>query len=256
MLKKHIGMMAVGALCALVMTACNKTAPAAGGNVQIPDRIQVENADTQVITVNTKESVKVVPDMAQVVYGITTQDKDAAKCQELNAEKMNQLIATLKELGIEEKSIQTSNYDLNPRQDWNKDGAIIGYEMTARVTVGDIPLESVGDILSKSVTAGVNQVQSVSYLSSKYDESYQEALTKAVAKAQEKAQALADASGSTLGHAVRITEYGDNQAARYQNTVRASASSAKQEMMMDTGIAMMPGEISVEANISVDFAIQ
>lgn len=254
MMKKHIVAVAFGALCALFLTACNGTAaPAAGGSVQVPDRIQIENADSQVITVNASESVKVVPDMAQVIYGITTQNEDAAKCQEETAEKMNQLIATLKELGIEEKSIQTSNYDLNPRQDWNNNGAIVGYEMSAQVTVSDIPLDQVGDILSKSVSAGVNQVQSVTYLSSQYDASYQEALKKAVASAQEKAQALADASGSTLGHAVKITEYGNNQTARYQNTMR---SMAKEEAVMDAGMVMMPGEISVEANISVEFAIQ
>lgn len=255
MMKKHMIVVAFGALCALFLTACSgSAAPAAGGTVQVPDRIQIENTDTQVITVNAKEEVKVVPDMAQVIYGVTTQNEDAAKCQEDNAAKMNQLIAALKELGIEEKSIQTSNYDLNPRQDWNNNGEIIGYEMTAQVTVSDIPLAQVGDILSKSVSAGVNQVQSVTYLSSEYDARYQEALTKAVAAAQEKAQALADASGSTLGHAVRITEYSDNQAARYQNMMR---SSMKLESVVDTaGAAMMPGEISVEANVSVEFAIQ
>lgn len=255
MMKKHMIVVAFGALCALFLTACSGSAvPVAGGTVQVPDRIQIENTDTQVITVNAKEEVKVVPDMAQVIYGVTTQNEDAAKCQEDNAAKMNQLIAALKELGIEEKSIQTSNYDLNPRQDWNNNGEIIGYEMTAQVTVSDIPLAQVGDILSKSVSAGVNQVQSVTYLSSEYDARYQEALTKAVAAAQEKAQALADASGSTLGHAVRITEYSDNQAARYQNMMR---SSMKLESVVDTaGAAMMPGEISVEANISVEFAIQ
>lgn len=254
MMKKHIVAVAFGALCALFLTACNGTAaPAAGGSVQVPDRIQIENPDSQVITVNASESVKVVPDMAQVIYGITTQNEDAAKCQEETAKKMNQLIATLKELGIEEKSIQTSNYDLNPRQDWNNNGAIVGYEMSAQVTVSDIPLDQVGDILSKSVSAGVNQVQSVTYLSSQYDASYQEALKKAVASAQEKAQALADASGSTLGHAVKITEYGNNQTARYQNAMR---SMGKEEAVMDAGMVMMPGEISVEANISVEFAIQ
>lgn len=254
MMKKHIVMVAFSALCALLLTACNgAAAPAAGGSVQLPDKIKVENTDSQVITVNASESVKVVPDMAQVIYGITTQGKDAGKCQEETAEKMDQLIATLKELGIEDKSIQTSNYDLSPRQDWNNNGAIIGYEMSAQVTVSDIPLDQVGDILSQSVSAGVNQVQSVTYLSSQYDASYQEALKKAVESAQEKAQALADASGSTLGHAVRITEYNNNQTARYQNALR---STMKEEAVMDTGVVMMPGEISIEANISVEFAIQ
>ncbi len=78
MMKRHMAIMAFSALCALFLTACNgAAAPAAGGSVQLPGKIQVENTDTQVITVNASESAKVVPDLAHVIYGITTQGKDA-----------------------------------------------------------------------------------------------------------------------------------------------------------------------------------
>lgn len=246
----------LGACCALLLTACQSGAgvqTAVGGAV-IPERIIVQNADAQVITVSAKESVKVVPDMAQIIYAVTTQNKDAAACQEENGKKVDQLVAALKELGVEEKSIQTSNQDLRPQQDWENNGAIVGYEMNVQLTVSDLPIGNVGEILTKSVTAGVNEIQSVSFLSSSYDESYEAALKEAIAMAQKKAQALADASGSTLGHAVNITERGSNQAVRYENAAKSVA--------MDSGAGaaayaeMMPGEISIEAEVSVDFAIQ
>ena len=166
--------------------------------------------------------------------------------------KAQQLVEKLKELGLGETSIQTSGYDLSPRYDWQNNGQITGYEAVTQVTASDVSLDLVGNVLTQSVEAGANQIQSVSYLSSTYDESYQEALKLAVAQAQEKAQALADASGCTLGQAVHITEYSNNQTARYvAGNVMAEESDAAAAPAV-----VMPGEIEVEASISVDYAIQ
>ncbi|MFR9232064.1 MAG: SIMPL domain-containing protein, partial [Eisenbergiella massiliensis] len=49
-------------------------------------------------------------------------------------------------------------------------------------------MDQVGGILAQSVSAGINNIQSISYLSSKYDESYQEALSLAIAAARTKAE--------------------------------------------------------------------
>ena len=62
--------------------------------------------------------------------------------------------------------------------------------MTTNLTVSDIPIDNAGTIITKSVAAGVNGINSVSYFSSSYDASYQEALKGAMAVAQAKAQAL------------------------------------------------------------------
>ncbi|MGL5436458.1 MAG: SIMPL domain-containing protein [Lachnospiraceae bacterium] len=210
---------------------------------------------SQVISVTTKESVTVIPDMAEIIIGVVNQDPDAKACQDKNAESVNALIAVLKENGITETSIQTTNHNLSTQNDWNKNGEIIGYEMSTELTIKDIPLDQVGDILASSVGTGANQIRSVSYLSSQYDASYEEALKKAVAKAGEKAQALAEAAGCTLGPVAGITEYTDNQTARYREGSAVS-------MQMDnasTGAGaarMMAGEISIEANISVEYVIQ
>ena len=242
-----------GALCALLLTSCRSagavqtSGSSQSDGIQQAARVQVENVDTQVITVTSRETVKVVPDMAEIVFGVTSQNADAAVCQQENQEKVNQLVEKLKELGLGETSIQTSGYDLSPRYDWQNNGQITGYEAVTQVS-----LDLVGNVLTQSVEAGANQIQSVSYLSSTYDESYQEALKLAVAQAQEKAQALADASGCTLGQAVHITEYSNNQTARYvAGNVMAEESDAAAAPAV-----VMPGEIEVEASISVDYAIQ
>lgn len=213
--------------------------------------VSAEAAASRVITVNSRESVRVVPDMAEIVIGVTSQDPDAKVCQEQNTEAVNALIETLKSMAIAETSIQTSNYQLSTQNDWNNNGEIIGYEMRAELTVRDIALERVGDILAAAVAAGANEISSVSYLSSQYDAGYQEALQLAVEKARQKAQVLAEAGGCTLGAVAEITEYTDDQAARYQNS-----SASVMRGGMGAAADMMPGEISIEANISVAFDIR
>ena len=174
------GISAAVAAAALGLGGC-----AAG--TQMPDTLKVQNVDAaeNVITVTGREEVKVVPDMARIEYAVYTREDTAAACQEKNASDLNAAIETLKGLGVEETSIQTSSYGLSPIRNWNSDKQeIIGYEMTTNLTVSDIPIDNAGTIITKSVAAGVNGINSVSYFSSSYDASYQEALKGAMAVAQ------------------------------------------------------------------------
>ena len=158
---------------------CSLGAGRMRAGAQMPDTLKVQNvgAAENVITVTGREEVKVVPDMAQIEYAVYTREDTAAACQEKNANDLNAAIETLKGLGVEETSIQTSSYGLSPIRNWNSDKQeITGYEMTTSLTVSDIPIDNAGTIITKSVAAGVNGINSVSYFSSSYDASYQEAL--------------------------------------------------------------------------------
>ncbi|RGZ00153.1 SIMPL domain-containing protein [Clostridium sp. AM58-1XD] len=248
--RNNIAVAAAILMGSAVLTACT------GGAVSTPGGVvQVQNVENQVISVSSSEEVKITPDMAEIVYGVYTQAEDAKACQENNGKQLDRVIEMLKNMGFEEKSIQTSNYDLNPIYDWNSGQTITGYEMETRVTVSDIAIEKVGEIISGSVDAGVNNIRSVTYLSSKYDEAYQEALKKAVAAATTKAQAMAEAGDCKIGAIVNITEYDGGQEARYTGYMSAGAG-AKAEAAMDTAaINVMPGEVSVQARITVEFAV-
>lgn len=243
----------IAAVSTILMSGC-----AGQGTGQPPQVLTTTGSEvigSRVISVNSRESITVVPDMAQIVVGVVNQDPDAKACQDKNTAAVQALIAVLKEKGVAETSIQTSNYHLSTQNDWNNNGEIIGYEMETELTVKDISLDQVGDILTASVGSGANQIRSVSYSSSQYDASYQEALKKAVEKAGEKAQALAEAGGCTLGPIAGITEYADNQSARYleRNTsLKLESTSGAGAVAAD----MMPGEIQIEANIAVEFEIQ
>ena len=209
-------------------------------------------ARDSVITVTGREQVKAEPDMAEIVYSVYSQASDAQTCQTQNGTDLAAVLDLLKAQGVEESSIQTSNYGMSPIYDWDSGKDITGYEMTTQITVSDIAIDQAGQLISDSVEAGINSIESVSYFCSSYDNAYQEALKKAVKAAEVKARALAEAGGFSLGGIVNVTEYGDSQTARY-NGYSGAAAAEGAVALKDMDI--MPGQVEVEANISVDFAI-
>ncbi|MBE7718293.1 SIMPL domain-containing protein [Lacrimispora indolis] len=237
------------AAAVLSMTACAQTGTASlpGANVTT-----VSSKDTNTIQVSSTEGIKVVPDMAQVNFAVLTQAEDPKSCQEKNSADTNNVISFLKNTGIDEKSIQTSSYGLEPMYDWNNTGQqITGYQMRTSITLSDLPLDQVGGLLSSSIEAGINSIDSVNYLSSKYDETYREALKKAVEAAEVKAEAIAAASGVTLDGIAHIEEVNSYPNIRYSSTVAKEDAAAGAK-----SVVVEPGQIGVEAQVSVTYRVK
>ena len=64
--------------------------------------------------------------------------------------------------------MQTSGLGLNPIYDWDNGKKITGYEMTTEVVVSDVAIEDAGAIISDSVNAGINSIDSVQYQCSNF----------------------------------------------------------------------------------------
>ena len=247
--RKAAAVLAVGVIGAgALLSGC------AGASMASSGVVTVQNAEDHVITVTSREQVKVEPDMAEIVYSVYSQASDAQTCQTQNGTDLSGVLELLKAQGVAETSIQTSNYGMSPIYDWDSGKDITGYEMTTQITVSDIPIDQAGQLISDSVDAGINSIESVSYFCSSYDTAYQEALKKAVDAAKVKAQALAEAGGFTVGSVVKITESSNNQEVRYNGYVSGAAGANRAEAAMDMGV--MPGQVDVEADISVDFSIK
>ena len=233
---------------AMGMTGCSSS---------VPSVVTVENPETvqNTITVTGREEVQVVPDMAEIIYAVRTEAESAEVCQQQNAETLNRAIEALQAMGVEEHSIQTSSYGMNPRYDWSSNRqTLIGYEMETTITVSDIPIDDVGSILTKSVETGINQIHSVSYFSSRYDANYEEALKLAVEAARKKAESLAEASGRALGDVLSVQEFGYEPTSRYSGSLRSAKIQGAAEAAAD--MAVMPGEIQVEAQVTVVFDLE
>lgn len=248
-----LGCMIIGST---ILSACS--APISAST--FPEVIQVQTVPAQEnkISLTSRETVEVVPDMAEIRLSIRTEDKSASTCQQENTEKLNQLLEYLKGLGFEEESIKTSGFSLNPRYHWtNSEQILTGYEMYTNVTVTDVPMDQVGTMLTETVENGANEIDSVSYFSSQYDQAYNQALAKAIELSKEKGEALASASGKKLGGVLNITEMSDNQQGRYVSAdLRATNEAVKMMAAADSAaMDVMPGEMQVTAEIVVEFQL-
>lgn len=240
------------AAAAVLAAASSLNGCQAAGGLTVPDVITVQSKDENVITVSGSETVKVVPDMAQIRFGITTQAEDAKTCQDNTNKDLSRVIQFLKESGIPDESVQTSNYGMNPIYDYSSGRTAVGYEMQATILVSDVTLDQAATLLGACVDKGINNIDSISYTSSQYKECYETALVQAIDEARHKAQALAEAGGCTLGEVVRIQEL-SSQSAQYDSSYVARSSNSG---LMGADMVIEPGQVSVDAIVSVDFAIE
>ena len=211
-------------------------------------------AESAQITVSASGTVRLKPDKATVSFGVTTQEPTAELAQEKNAESVERVIAVLTDSGVEEKSIRTTNYSMYPQYDYSEGGErrVIGYAVYTTLSVEDQDAETLGKLISACVSAGINNIDSITFQCSGYDEAYRQALARAVDASREKASALAAAAGKKLGDVLTVTEGWQDTSARYEKTMDAAVFSAA-GARADAGPSLQPGETEIRANVTVTF---
>ncbi len=240
---------------AVLIVACMLTVCLAGCTGKTVSAGREETPQT--VTVTASGTVQLTPDMATVTLGVMTREETAQKAQEENGRTVQKVTDVLKEKGVAEESIRTSHYSMYPQYDYYGDGerVLTGYVVSMTITVSDQKIEDVGKLLGDCVAAGVNSIDSVTFLCSGYDAAYEQALAQAVDAAHAKAQALAKAAGKTLDGAVGITEGWQDLSAKYRNdttqySIEADAAEAA------GAVAFLPGETQITTNVTVTYSMR
>ena len=141
-------------------------------------------------------------DIANIQIGLKTEvKKTAAEATQESTVKMNNIVQELKKLGLEDKDIKTSNYNLNPSYNWSQDKGqeLIGYEVNQNLSLKIRDLSKMGDIIAKTTEQGANQIGSISFTIDDEYELKNQARELAINKAKEKAELIAAQSGMKLG---------------------------------------------------------
>ena len=240
------GMVLVAAaLVAVLATGCS-----GGANANTTVIANVEHS----ITVTSSAQVKVVPDKARIDIGVTSQEATAEQAQTANAQAVDALISALVSQGVAEKDIQTEYVNLYPSYDYSSNApSIVGYEMTTSLAVSGLDVNAVGDVLEAAVAAGATRTDGIRFYASNYDEAYAQALNDAIAASKEKAQTMAKTAGVRLGGIIGVTEGYQDASARYgsPNALYAADTAAS-----GSSLKTMPGELDVEANVTVSYVIE
>jgi uncharacterized protein YggE len=155
-----------------------------------------------------------IPDQATVNLGFSITEKTVEAAQNQANKVSNNIIASVKTLGIESGDIKTINYNIYPEYDYSeKAQRIIGYRVTNTVQVRIKDTTKVNQVIDAGTQQGANEVSGVQFTLSpeKEKELTREARKAAIDQAKENARELASLSGMKLGKIVNISEsrYGD-----------------------------------------------
>jgi len=231
------------ALSAALLAGCAK-----------PPVVQVEGGDVprdKTLTVQGTGSVMVEPDIARITVGALTSDADADAAQDQNDTVMTEMIEAIKGAGVDEKDIQTTQYNVRPRYDHSgKIARITGFEVTHMVTVVIRDIDTVGRVLKAANGAGANQSQNISFGVDDRDAVYREALTKAVENAKEKAQAMASPAGVSLKEPAAIYE---GSVPMEYSVTRAYPEEASYD---SASVPTQSGQLEIRAQVTVVYNMQ
>jgi uncharacterized protein YggE len=192
------------------------------------------------------------PDHAQIQAGVETFAETVAAATSENEATIQAIMAALGEMGIPEEAIQTSNYSLWAEQIYGDRGpeGIAGYRVSNLVTVKIDDIDSVGNVIAAVTEAGANNIHGVSFSVADPAALEAEARESAIANARAKATSLADLSNVTLGEVVAISEVIGSPTPLPRGMGGAVMESAA------AAPSISPGELSVQVQVQVTFAIQ
>ena len=203
----------------------------------------------QTVTVNGSGEAEAVPDVAILQLGVESKGATSEAARSANAEAINATVEAVKELGVAEEDVQTSNMYLRPI--YGDAGNVIGYRMGVdmEITVQDI--SKAGQVIDAAIGSGSNTLDRFSYAISNESELYGQALEAAVKSARLTAEKLAAADGRTVGKMISVTECGSGMVVRDNPETGGGANKAL--AMADTTV--MAGTDTVSAQVEVIFEL-
>ena len=166
------------------------------------------------ISIVGEASVDVAPDLAILELGVLREGDTAREALSANNDAMAEVIAAMKEAGIEARDLQTSNFTIHPKyvHDRPKNGEeqkpprIVGYQVTNNLTVRIRDLEKTGEVLDRAVTLGVNTGGSIRFGNDDPKAEIAKARAAAMKDALARAETLLEAAGARLGPILSISE--------------------------------------------------
>jgi uncharacterized protein YggE len=218
--------------------------------------------------------VFVKPDVALISLGVTAQAATVADVTKSSTTKMNAVIQTLKDLKIDEKDIQTTNYNLTPVYSntvvpvfsgsmMSSAGAIsspvirtsptiTGYKLEQDVQVKIRDFAKIGDVLSQATAKGSNVVGDLQFTIDNPEQFREQARAKAITQAKANAKNLAKESGIGLGKLINVFE-GYNPSPVMYNSAKALGAGVMDSAAIPT---IQPGQQEIDVTVNLTYRVK
>lgn len=200
------------------------------------------------ITVSGSGNVTLSPDVVSLQFLVRTTDWNVARAVEKNAVNTANVFAALKETGISDSDISTSDYQIS--QDNTKDypGQ---YTVRNSIAVCIRNTELTGKVIDAAVkgNVGANGLTSFTYSVTDKTSALRQARTLAIQDAQDAAALLAGASGSKVSRVLNINEN--------YTTARETANVMMAKTMLDSApTTIETGSITVSSNVTITYELE
>lgn len=203
----------------------------------------------QIVVIGTGE-VKVEPDIASIMIGVETTAPTTQEALAQNSAQAQAIIDQIRQLGIEERDIQTTGINIYPAYDYER-RSITGYNVSNTVNVTVRNIGQAGSLIDRVVQVGANHIYGISFTVSDPERVLAQAREAAIANARARAEQMARASGTSLGRVLFITE--NEGASPFPILpVMARASAAVDSVAPP----VQPGQKTYSASVQVTFELR
>jgi len=226
---------------------------------------QEEPKNASTLNVSAKGSMQLAPDTAMVNFSVQTAGESFEQVVGENRERMKRVMAALMRLGIPDERIQTAAFDVTPRYAprprrrpnepiQHEPPKILGYTARNGLKVEVRDLDIVGAVVDQALKAGANQFQGIQWTLRERHPVYLKALAQAAKKAKEKARTLALSLDVQLVELLTVQEGGSSVPTPRRSFAKSSMLMA--DAAESAAVPMSPGEIKVEAQVSLLYKIR
>lgn len=206
------------------------------------------------ITVVGEGKVRIKPDVAQVTIGVEVFKPTVKEASAENSKIMNDVLATLKKLGLGDADIQTSSISVWLDRPYLPDGTqgepVYHVSNTVNATVRNP--DKLGDVLDATMAAGANNIYGVTFSLSDTTAVETEARKKAIENARLKAEEIAQLTNLALGEVISVSEVIGGGGGGYYNSLQQSPTLGVGGM--GGGGPVSPGELELTMQLQVVYS--
>jgi uncharacterized protein YggE len=197
-------------------------------------------------------TVKLEPDIVTINIGVQSRSADAGEALKENTQKAQGIIDTLLEMGVENKDIQTRNFNIYQQQEnrfpeeETQTTPTYVVENTVAIIVREI--DALGAILTKVVDGGANTINSIRFDLEDRDAAMAEARKLAIEDAKDQAEAIAETAGVNLGPIQSI-------AVQSSSAIVPRAAYAMEEAVGGGNVPISGGTMRIEVSVNITYGI-
>ena len=212
---------------------------------------QETNKLIPMVNVSGEGKVYTTPDQVSIQVAVETKGKNSTDVKKQNDAKVEAILNFIKKSNLAKEDFQTQRVSLNPQYDYETKKHSFHASQTIQILLKD--LSKYDALMEGMVNAGINQINSVEFKSSKLATLQSEARKKAMKDAKSKAEDYVSVLGQKVGKAITIN---DNSQTYYPQPVYAQMKSMSMDSESAPRETIAVGEIAVVANVSVSFMLE